>query len=46
MKGRDLDAICSRLGFRLVAAYPPAYLKNDSRPALDLPIGSALWERQ
>jgi FkbM family methyltransferase len=46
MKGRDLDAICSRLGFRLVAAHPPAYLKNDSRPALDLPIGSALWERQ
>jgi len=46
MKGRDLDAICSRLGFKLVAAHPPAYLKRETTPALDLCIGSGLWERQ
>jgi len=45
MKGRDLDAICARLGFRLVLACPPAYLKKEKAAALDLQIGSGLWER-
>jgi FkbM family methyltransferase len=43
MKGRDLDAICTRLGFKLAIARPPDYLKAETKPALDLQIGSGLW---
>ncbi len=46
MKGRELDRLCAQLGFRLVVAKPPDYLKKETCPALDLPIGSGLWANQ
>lgn len=46
MSGKQADEILRGLGFQLVKVDPPAYLKGDPRPPLDLEIGTGLWVRK